>query len=337
MSRLVDSLLVSSDEASGFAPGADARESGAASYHRLRVRPDGRCALRAVVHAAGVADCRVDDTLQARIFLQEVRIAATDALVAQMERDCVLSSIVHGSFPDEMFDTFDSWLSAQRSDDCSSPVSSIWQGGGEWLLYALAHLYGLKIVVHNVDRGSLSLVGPADGTVVVDARPDTDVVQVAFPPGAPVFVREVHLASMHNEDGTPDHFDIMLLGPRPGADPVGRQRNGASSHGNALHKDVAIGLILLVLAATICCLCCHLAPPDRLVQGLGRHLFGSVAEHSGGGDERFLLDTMVSPVRVLDPATAHVWMPQYAEPSFRSSSTTWTCTMGDVVCSLGGR
>jgi len=116
---------------------------------------------------------------------------------------------VRYSFPDESYDTFDDWLAAQQSDDTADERSGLWHGGGEWVLYGLALLYEVRLVIHTVDATKLECVGPAQGTELVDARRTAD---------GPA----VHLAALRTEDGTYDHFDVLLFGPSRGAVPLGR-------------------------------------------------------------------------------------------------------------------
>ena len=188
--------------------------------YRLPVRADGRCSTRAVLAAAGVhppegGSSRSSDDFA---FIREQRLIAAECLASRMGDDDDLCAIVHGSFPDECYESYEDWHAAQLSDDTDQAISDLWRGGGEWVLYGLALYLRLKIVVHNVDATSRSLIdASADGAELVDARP------------AEGGGTTVHLASMRADDGTPNHFDILLVdGPQPGCEPIGRSRAAAS-------------------------------------------------------------------------------------------------------------
>jgi hypothetical protein len=188
--------------------------------HRRKVRADGRCAVRATLFAANaptpptVNDVSLDDSVAARAFIRATRIAAVQALVEKMQKDEDLDCAVRWSFPDEAFDSFEAWLEAQHSDDTDAAVSSLWHGGGQWLLFGLALLLRVQLIVHVVETESLTLTGPPLGTELVDARPTGGEGAV------------VRLASMRAADGTYDHFDVLLSGAAAaaaGADPLGNQ------------------------------------------------------------------------------------------------------------------
>ena len=101
--------------------------------HRIRVRPDGRCAIRAALRAADVAaeifassasasssknifaDLSFDNSEAARSHLRDVRIDALRALHIKMHHDEDLDCAVRGSFPDEDFASFEAWHEAQHA------------------------------------------------------------------------------------------------------------------------------------------------------------------------------------------------------------------------------
>jgi hypothetical protein len=196
--------------------------------YKLPVKADGRCMVRSVL---GGASRQTDDTA----FIREVRIAAMRALRDRMESDEELSNLVHWSFPDEMYESFEDWSAAQHTDDTDDAVSDLWRGGGQWMLYGLGLHLRLRIFVHNVDSSSRSLLdATASGTELVDARP-AEVRAAAERQGENALspserASTVHLASMRADDGTAHHFDVLLLdGPQPGAEPVSRHRPTATS------------------------------------------------------------------------------------------------------------
>ena len=97
--------------------------------HRIRVRADGRCAVRATLRAAGarpppeVADAAMDGSHSARVYLRDIRRAAAEALLTKMKKDEEFDCAVRWSFPDEAFASFEEWLEAQQSDDTESATS----------------------------------------------------------------------------------------------------------------------------------------------------------------------------------------------------------------------
>lgn len=221
----------------------------------------------------------MDDTVEAREYLRDVRIAAVDALADRMARDAELDSFVRWSFPDEEYESYEDWIEAQRTDDSGSAVSTLWHGGGQWVLYALGLLHDLRIVVHQIDRDTLA-AQPGDGTEV--CRGD----------GA-----EVHLASLRNDDGTPDHFDMLVRGPQPGAEPLRPQPSASSS---ARRVSLLVGWAALnVLAVAV-------------VLGCGPHLSRLLAAQPShgwaGADEqlRFLDQVVPLAAPAIDFAVAPI-------------------------------
>ena len=169
--------------------------------YRLPVKADGRCLVRAVL---GGSNRHTDDLS----YLREMRVAAVHTLAERMSGSEELDNFVRWSFPDEAYDSFEAWCDAQVSDDTEQANSDLWKGGGTWIAYGLGLHLGLRIIVHNVDSNEV-LDPSSDGTVLLDAR------------GADTIAEDdatVHLASVRADDGTANHFDILLLnGPQPGA------------------------------------------------------------------------------------------------------------------------
>lgn len=113
-----------------------------------------------------------------------------------MEADEEFASIVSGSFPDERFETFEAWAEAQRSDDTEDPVSNLWQGGGQWILYGLALVYRLQVFVYALEDGALST--PIE---LVDARGAEPRAQ---------HTGVVRLAALRGVTGDFFHFDVLV-------------------------------------------------------------------------------------------------------------------------------
>ena len=197
--------------------------TGSRPTHRLRVRADGRCSVRATLRAANaptppdVGDIRTDDSTLARKYIRDTRAAAMAALVKKMETDDQFEMFVRWSFPDEAFDTFEAWLEAQQTDDTEQAISDLWRGGGQWMIYGLALLLRVQIFVHTVDIDTNELSGPNGGTELVDAR-EAEAGGI------------VHLAAMRGEDGQYDHFDVLLDGStiEEGMEPLGQRRRPSS-------------------------------------------------------------------------------------------------------------
>ena len=81
------------------------------------------------------------------------------------------------------------------TDDTLVDTSSLWHGGGQWLLYGLGLLLEVTIEVTSLyplpwDEGT----GFTSGGCV-------DIVCGGE--------RRIHLAMLHDDDGTPDHFDVL--------------------------------------------------------------------------------------------------------------------------------
>ena len=182
--------------------------------HRIRVKGDGRCCVRAALTAAAEpppsVDPATDATLEARSYLRDMRIAATRALVDRMNADEDVDCAVRWSFPDEHYDTFDEWIQAQSTDDTEDHTSDLWRGGGQWMLYGLALLLRAQIFVHSVDSATLTFRSPPQGTELVDARPKAEQQDGEETPGGPT----IHLAAMQNDLGEYDHFDVLLFDDR---------------------------------------------------------------------------------------------------------------------------
>jgi len=197
---------------------------GAHPTHRIRVKGDGRCAVRAALAGAavppppGVADPATDTGPEAFRYIRDTRVAATRALVDRMQADEDVDNAVRWSFPDEHFETFDEWLDAQRSDDTESPNSELWKGGGQWMLYGLALLMRVQVFVHALDSETLTFLGPPSGTELVDARPRAESEDHARAEGV------IRVAAMQNTLGEYDHFDVLLFDDsRANAEPLVRR------------------------------------------------------------------------------------------------------------------
>ncbi|KAL1515439.1 hypothetical protein AB1Y20_002065 [Prymnesium parvum] len=168
---------------------------------RVRAKPDGRCQIRAVLHAAGVPlpagiGCILtDDSRSARSYIQQTRAAAAERVKAAMQEDETLQMIVTCDFPDDQYETFDDWVDAMGSDDTEVDNSSLWHGGGQWLLYGLGLLLQVTIEVT-----SLHPV-PFDEGVGFTATGSQDIVAGGE--------RRIYLAMLHDDVGAPDHFDVL--------------------------------------------------------------------------------------------------------------------------------
>ena len=171
------------------------------SWKRVLSKPDGRCCIRAVLHGcgaplpAGIHDILNDDSTAARVHIKEVRERAAAAVKAKMAEDEELQMIVGADFPDEFYEDFDSWAEAMALDDTEHPTSCLWRGGGQWLLYGLGLVFELRLAVvsmypdlfegagHWIEGGSQDVVAAGE--------------------------RVVRLAMMHDDEGMPDHFDVL--------------------------------------------------------------------------------------------------------------------------------
>jgi len=172
------------------------------SATRVRVRADGRCLVRAV--AAQVDDEALpsevqsianDDSHAARAYCQDVRRRAARRVREACEADEALSAVVSATFPDEKFDSFEDWLTAMEThDDTADAVSTLWQGGGSWLVYGLGLLYSATVSV--TPLFPLPGGGFSHGTT-------SEVVDGGS--------KRVGLAMLMNDDGEPDHFDCLQM------------------------------------------------------------------------------------------------------------------------------
>ena len=202
------------DGASGAEPDrGDAHgsgETGGPAVRRIRARGDGRCGQRAVLHAAGqqaLEQALAGESVPADLdllnsddpavlkLIQRIRLKAIAKLEEMAASDPDLLAQIEASFPDEQYASYEEWLEAMKSDDSSQANSSLWRGGGTWLLYALAALLGIRIVISNYntdDRGQPQHAG----------GPPIDVAD--FGPNV------VHLAQLHGDDGAAYHFDLLV-------------------------------------------------------------------------------------------------------------------------------
>lgn len=163
---------------------------------RVHTLADGRCLLRAVVHQvdSGAPESILhNDSIESRTFLRDVRARASRKVVEACEADEQLAAIVAATFPDEKFESFEEWANAmEKLDDTGDAVSGLWQGGGSWLVFGLGQLYGCTISVtplFPLPGGGFSH-GVAAECVAAGAR-------------------RVGLAMLMNDDGLPDHFDVL--------------------------------------------------------------------------------------------------------------------------------
>jgi hypothetical protein len=171
------------------------------THKRLLSKPDGRCAVRSALHGSsyplpeGISDILADDSVKARGLIREVRTQAAQALKAAMEGDETLHMVVSADFPDEAYEDVDSWAEAMASDDTEAPTSPLWHGGGQWLLY------GLGLVL----KCTLS---------VTSFHPDlvagTGFIEMGSHEVVAAGERVVRLAMLHDDDGVPDHFDVLV-------------------------------------------------------------------------------------------------------------------------------
>ena len=168
---------------------------------RLRAKPDGRCQVRAVLHACchdlppGVSSILTDDSRDARSFICKIRADAAIKLREATEEDETLQMIIAASFPDERYDSFEEWVEYMGSDDTEERTSTLWHGGGQWLLYGLGILLSVTIEVTSLyplpyDVGSGFMQGGSQDVVAAGDR-------------------RVHLAMLHDDEGIPDHFDVL--------------------------------------------------------------------------------------------------------------------------------
>ena len=136
--------------------------------HRLKVRADGRCAVRAMLSASdrhnGIpSDIATNDTPSARAVIRAMRIAAAEALEKKMGEDPDVACAVYWSFPDERYQSFEEWRSAQASDDTCAAISDLWRGGGQWTIYGLGILLQAQVFIHVVDGVTRELRSGANG------------------------------------------------------------------------------------------------------------------------------------------------------------------------------
>ena len=169
---------------------------------RVLTKPDGRCQVRAVLHAArvalpqGVDDILSDDSSTARTFIRAIRTRAAQRLVEAKDADSTLAEVVEASFPDERYASLSDWVAAMDSDDTSKAISTLWQGGGHWLLHGLGMLFNVSIYVtswHPLLQGS-GFSKSLPQLVVLAKAEDA---------------ARVDLAMMHDDDGVPNHFDVL--------------------------------------------------------------------------------------------------------------------------------
>lgn len=166
-------------------------------------KADGRCQVRSVLYAAatplpdGVHDILNGDDVATRAFIRRIRSAAAQRVLETSRNDDTLAMLLDCSFPDEHFETFGEWAAAMATDDTHEPISQLWNGGGQWLLYGMGLLLGLTIVVTSYYPS----YSETSGCTFVPGVPQ-EVVTV--PPG-----KRVHLAMLHDDDGIPDHFDAL--------------------------------------------------------------------------------------------------------------------------------
>lgn len=107
----------------------------------------------------GVSCILTEDNRTAREHIQRVRSAAARKVKDATLEDETLAMIVSCSFPDERYESFEEWLEAMDTDDTDSDNSSLWHGGGHWLLYGLGLLLEVTIEVTSMypvpfDEGS---------------------------------------------------------------------------------------------------------------------------------------------------------------------------------------
>jgi hypothetical protein len=168
--------------------------------------------IRSVIHAARVAlpddvtDILNGSDLSTCSFIRQVRMTAALRVLEASHQDEELAMLVGCSFPDEMYASFEEWVTAMGTDDTEDSISALWHGGGQWMLHGLALEHGLTIHVTSIYRRSV------DGAFSEGAAQEV----VSSTPG-----RRVHLAMMHDDDGKPDHFDILVakVNPTPSSCP----------------------------------------------------------------------------------------------------------------------
>ena len=210
-------IAVESEEARAAPSAEDTRP------HRIRIRADGRCAVRAVLHGSraecplGVCAAQGTDPCT-HAFVREARIRGVEALQRRMGDDPEFADLVRCTFPDESFATFDEYVAAQHADDTGNAVSELWKGGGSWTLFGLGLSLGVRIVVSKV-TAELEIVGSAQE--VVDG---SRIASCGHVDGERVEEQQasaVHLLALHDDDDAPTHFDVLASSPNePGAQPL---------------------------------------------------------------------------------------------------------------------
>ena len=223
---------------SGQTGGGDPNEddNNHVQQRRVRARGDGRCALRAILHAVGAEaltgiglspppgmDLLLGNDQATWAFIRHVRVAAVAKLEAELAADSNLLSMVEATFPDDMYLTLDAWLAAMKSDESTQAVSTLWHGGGTWHLYALAKLFGVQMVItsYHPNGGGLQPIGaPIDVAM--------------FGPNV------IHLAQVHDDDGTPNHFDLLVDDYSLGNGPANAEHNPTPASASAPSISTAL-------------------------------------------------------------------------------------------------
>ena len=216
-----DGLPTADPGNSGSDPTDDPNGGGSnVAQRRVLARGDGRCGLRSFLHAAGpealvAAGLPVPlgmDLLQGNDeatwrFICQARRKAVSKLRAALNADAVLHATMAATFPDDSYATLEAWLAAMMEDDSTQAVSSLWDGGGTLLFYALAKLLGVQLVItnlHTTAEGGQQAFGPP--------------VEVAnFGPNV------IHVAQVHDDAGVPFHFDLLVDDYSLGQQPSGTQ------------------------------------------------------------------------------------------------------------------
>ena len=198
--------IVSSEAAPPTAPSSKpaadssgAAESEGVALQRMLAKPDGRCQIRAVLYAAaarlpdGVGDILSSDTEAARKFIASAREAAAMKVVDLCFEDASFGELCRSTFPDEAYASLDEWVEAMASDDTGDDISSLWLGGGQWLLHGLALAHNLQIYVAS---------WYADGY--------GGHIKRAPQPINASGGRRINLCMLHDDEGMPDHFDALV-------------------------------------------------------------------------------------------------------------------------------
>ena len=246
--------------------------------YRLPVHADGRCAVRACT------GLRQGNSKQDRKQLREARMAAVACLAERMTEDTDLDVCVRCSFPDEEYESFEEWTKAMASDDTKDRVSTLWRGGGTWTLFGLALHLQARIYIHNVDGATGSLLDSSpEGVELFDARPEEGGLTL-------------HLAAVRAEDGTPNHFDVLVQEPSVGAERLRYHRSSPRS----AQRSSPFPMLLIWAALNAIAVAMVLAKSSAIKEIISRLLLGRNGATYLGLPISKQPDFMLESVRIFD-------------------------------------